>query len=313
MAGAGPVTSEQLAQRTDLSERLVREWLAAQVAGQYVRYDPAAQTYLLPDAHAAVLADADSPAYAIGSFITTGSFYAAEDLLVDAFRTGEGVAWNQYPPATSEGTAVNFRTVYNSKLVQNWIPALDGVAKKLESGASVADVGCGYGYSTLLMARAYPESRFYGYDFHQPSIEKARQLADEQGLADRVTFEVATAQDFPGDGYDLITFFDCLHDQGDPGGALRQAERVMAPDGTCMIVEPNGSADLLDQINPFGRIYTTASVALCLPAAMAQKGPHALGNHAGEETMRALADTAGLHTWTLAQQSKVSCVYDVKR
>jgi 2-polyprenyl-3-methyl-5-hydroxy-6-metoxy-1,4-benzoquinol methylase len=313
MAGAGPVTSEDLAKRTDLSERLVREWLASQVAGEYVRYDPAAQTYLLPDAHAAVLADADSPAYAIGSFTVTGSLYEAEDRLVDAFRSGEGLGWDQYAPAMYEGTAVSFRTGYKENLVQSWLPGLDGVVKKLEGGASVADVGCGYGYSTLLMAQAYPASRFHGYDFHQASIEKARRLAAEQGLADRVTFEVATAQDFPGEKYDLITFFDSLHDQGDPGGALRHAEQVMAPDGTCMIVEPNASGNLLDNINPVGRMYTTSSVAVCLPAAMAQKGPHALGNHAGEEAMRAIADEAGLHTWNLVQQSVMNCVYDVKR
>jgi 2-polyprenyl-3-methyl-5-hydroxy-6-metoxy-1,4-benzoquinol methylase len=313
MAGAGPLGSKELAARTGTSERYVREWLAAQVAGQYVHYDPETATYLLPDEHAAVLADPAAPTYAIGSFLMLKALYATEDALVDAFRTGTGVGWQQHGPELFDGVASFFRPGYAAGLVAEWLPALDGVVDKLEHGASVADVGCGYGYSTLLMAQAFPESRFHGYDFHGPSIDRARRLAAEQGLSDRVSFEVATAQDFPGEKYDLITFFDCLHDLGDPGAALRRAERTLADDGTCMIVEPNASANVLDNINPIGRAFTATSVTLCLPTAMAQNGPQALGNHGGEEAMREIAAEAGLGDWKLAMEGVTNRIYAVKR
>ncbi|GAA1323527.1 class I SAM-dependent methyltransferase [Pseudonocardia xinjiangensis] len=313
MAGAGPLTSGQLAERTGLNERYVREWLAAQVAGEYVRYDAEGDAYLLPDEHAAVLADPDSPTYAVGTFRILGAFYDKEDALAEAFRTGEGVGWQDYSRGLFEGTATLFRPGYVAALVSEWLPALDGVVEKLERGASVADVGCGFGHSTLLMARAFPQSRFRGYDFHGPSIETARRLASEQGLDDRVTFDVATAQDFPGEKYDLITFFDCLHDLGDPGGALRRAEQTLAEDGTCMVVEPNMSGEVVENINPLGRAFTASSVIVCLPAALAQKGPHALGNHPGEETERAIAEEAGLRDWTLAVEGPTNRVYALKR
>jgi 2-polyprenyl-3-methyl-5-hydroxy-6-metoxy-1,4-benzoquinol methylase len=313
MAGAGPLTSVQLADRTGLVERYVREWLGAQVAGQYVHYDRETEAYELPDEHAAVLADSTAPTYAVGSFIMLQSLYASENALIEAFRTGEGVGWQQHDPTLFEGTATFFRPGYATSLVQEWLPALDGVVGKLERGASVADVGCGYGHSTLLMAQAYPQSRFHGFDFHGPSIEAARKLAAEQGLSGRVSFDVATAQDYPGTDYDLITFFDCLHDLGDPGGALRRTSRALADDGTCMIVEPNVSADVLDNITPLGRAFYSSSVVLCLPAALAQDGPEALGNHGGEEAMRRIADDAGLHSWALAVEGMTNRVYAVKR
>jgi 2-polyprenyl-3-methyl-5-hydroxy-6-metoxy-1,4-benzoquinol methylase len=313
MVGAGPLTSEQLAERAGLSERYVREWLAAQVAGEYVHYDAEGATYLLPDEHAAVLADPSAPTYAVGFFRMLQPLYSTEDALVEAFRTGEGVGWQQHSPALFEGVATFFRPGYAAALVSEWLPALGGVVEKLERGASVADVGCGFGYSTLLMAQAFPKSRFHGYDFHGPSIEKARQLAVEQEVNDRVSFDVATAQDFPGEKYDLITFFDCLHDLGDPGGALRRAEQTLADDGTCMVVEPNVSGNVLDNINPIGRALTASSVSLCLPAAVAQKGPHALGNHPGEAALRTIAEQAGLHSWKLATEGMTNRVYAVRR
>jgi ubiquinone/menaquinone biosynthesis C-methylase UbiE len=190
---------------------------------------------------------------------------------------------------------------------------MNGTTAKLERGAEVADIGCGYGYSTMLMAQAYPNSRFHGFDFHQPSIEAARKIAEEQGVADRVSFEVATAQNFPGDGYDLVTFFDCLHDMGDPGQALEHAQQSLAEGGSCMIVEPNVSADVRENANPIGRAVVSASVAVCLPAAMAQHGPQTLGNHAGEAAMRDLAESAGLHHWKLAAESPVNRVYAASR
>ncbi|HJP73553.1 MAG TPA: class I SAM-dependent methyltransferase [Pseudonocardiaceae bacterium] len=313
MAGAGPLTSVELAGKTNLNERYVREWLGAQVAGEYVDFDPETETYLLPDEHAAVLADPTSPMYAIGSFFMIKALYATEDKLVEAFRTGEGLGWEEHLPALFEGVASFFRPGYAAALVSEWLPALPGVVGKLERGAEVADVGCGHGHSTLLMAKAFPNSRFHGYDFHAPSIEAARKLAAEQGLSDRVSFEVATAQNFAGDGYDLITFFDCLHDLGDPEGALRRAEQTLADDGTVMIVEPNASPNILDNRNPIGRSFSSSSVVVCLPAALAQNGPQALGNHAGEAAMRALAEKAGLRDWKLGLETLANRVYAVKR
>jgi 2-polyprenyl-3-methyl-5-hydroxy-6-metoxy-1,4-benzoquinol methylase len=313
MAGAGPLTTSQLAERTGLVERYVTEWLAAQVAGEYVHYDAGTGTYLLPDEHAAVLADPSSPTNVTGGFTMLQALYRTEDALVEAFRTGSGLGWEQHAPDLFSGVAAFFRPGYEGFLVSEWLPALQGVAAKLATGASVADVGCGYGYSTLLMAKAYPNSRFRGFDFHEPSIEAARRMAAEHAQEDRVTFEVASAQDFPGGDYDLVTLFDCLHDLGDPIGALRQVEQALAADGTVMIVEPNTSANVGENINPIGRAFASVSVALCLPAALAQKGPHALGNHAGEGALRDIADEAGLHTWRLAVETPTNRIYDVKR
>ncbi|MFE9425534.1 class I SAM-dependent methyltransferase [Kitasatospora sp. NPDC006697] len=313
MAGAGPMTTAQLAERTGLRERYLREWLAAQVAGGYVTHDAAADSYTLPDEHAAVLADPDAPTYAAGMFTMLQALYATEDALMDGFRTGRGVGWEEHSDALFAGTAKFFRPGYAGSLVPEWIPAMNGTEGKLEAGAQVADIGCGYGWSTMLMAEAYPASRFHGFDFHQPSIERARGLAAERGLADRVDFRVAGAQDFPGDGYDLITFFDCLHDMGDPGGALHHARQALAEGGSCMIVEPNASADVEANANPIGRVVVSASVAVCLPSALAQHGPEAMGNHAGEDAMRDLADRAGLHHWRLAAESPVNRVYAASR
>ncbi|MFG2076403.1 class I SAM-dependent methyltransferase [Nonomuraea maritima] len=312
MAGAGPLTSQDLAARTRLDERYVREWLASQVAGQYVLYEPGTDTYLLTDEHAAVLADPGAATYSAGAFTMLQSLYASEDALVDAYRTGEGVGWQEHGPALYEGVATFFRPGYAAALVSEWLPALDGVVAGLERGMSVADVGCGFGHSTLLMARAFPNSRFHGFDFHLPSIERARRAAEEQGLAERVTFEVAAAGDFPGGDYGLITYFDCLHDLGDPGAAFRRAARALAVGGACLVVEPNAAAAPQDNINPIGRSFTATSATLCLPGAVAQKGPYALGNHAGEDVLRTIAHEAGLRSWKLAAEGPANRVYDVR-
>jgi SAM-dependent methyltransferase len=315
MAGAGPLTAHQLAERAELSERYVKEWLDAQTAWEYVRYSTEDGTYLLPDEHAAVLADSDSPAYAIGAFAILNPLYGAEDVLLDAYKTGEGVGWDEYGPRLQSGVSGFFYPGYASMLVQSWLPAMDGLVAKLEKGASVADVGCGFGHSTLLMAKAYPNSTFRGFDFHGPSIEAARQLAREQGLSDRATFDVATAKDFPapGGGYDLITFFDCLHDLGDPGLALRRAGGALADDGSCLIVEPNASANPVENVNLVGRRFAASSVSLCLPVALAQHGQYALGSHGGEEVMRRIAEEAGLSDWRLVTETPVNRIYQVKR
>ncbi|MEZ0091664.1 class I SAM-dependent methyltransferase [Streptacidiphilus sp. EB129] len=313
MAGAGPLTAAQLAEKTGLVERYLSEWLAAQVAGEYVLYDPEMDAYLLPDEHAAVLADPAAPTYAAGFLTMMQALYGSEDALMEAFRTGAGVGWEEHSSALFAGTAKFFRPGYTGALVSEWLPAMNGTVGKLQRGAEVADVGCGYGYSTMLMAAAYPNSHFHGFDFHQPSIEAAREIAKEQGMADRVGFEVAGAENFPGDHYDLITFFDCLHDMGDPGRALAHAQETLAEDGSCMIVEPNVSADVRENINPIGRAVVSASVAVCLPSALAQHGPQSMGNHAGEDAMRHLADEAGLHHWKLAAESPVNRVYAASR
>lgn len=313
MAGAGALTSGELAGRTGLVERYVREWLAAQVAGAYVRYDPESGTYVLPDEHAAVLADSSLPTYVGGGFTMLSALYGAEAALASAYRDGGGVSWQEYGPELAEGVAAFFKPGYDAVLVQEWLPALDGVEAKLRRGASVADVGCGFGHSTVLMARAFPHSRFRGFDFHGPSIEKARKLAAEAGVGDRVTFEVAAAGDFPGADYDLVTLFDCLHDLGDPGAALRRVEQALAAEGSCLVVEPNVSGEPGENINPTGRSFASTSAVLCLPTAMAQDGPHALGNHPGHEALAEIAAGAGLRRWRLAVETVTNRVYDVKR
>ncbi|WP_225850582.1 methyltransferase domain-containing protein [Streptomyces sp. HPF1205] len=313
MAGAGPLSSADLAARTGLDERYVREWLAAQVANGYVTHHPDGDRYELGDEHAAVLSDPNAPTYAAGMFTMLQALYGSENALMDAFRTGTGVGWGEHGPALFEGTAKFFRPGYAASLVPEWLASIEGMTEKLERGAKVADIGCGYGYSTLLMAEAFPRSVFHGFDFHRPSIEAARGIAAEQGVSDRVEFDVATAQDFPGEGFDLVTFFDCLHDMSDPGGALARTEHALAEGGTCMLVEPNVSADVEANANPVGRGLTAASVAVCLPAALAEPGPEALGNHAGEDAMRKIADRAGFHHWTLAAESPVNRVYALAR
>lgn len=313
MAGAGKLTSQQLADRTGLNERYVREWLDGQVAGQYVVYGEEGGVYELPAEHAAVLADPSSPVHMAGGFRMLAAVYAIEDKLADAFHTGEGVDWSDYGPGLAEGTAASFRSGYAANLVQDWLPKAEGVVRRLDAGAKVADVGCGFGHTTLLMAAAFPNSRFHGFDFHGPSMTAARKAAAEQGLAERVSFEQAAADAFPGDGYDLITFFDCLHDLGDPGAALAQAERALADGGSCLIVEPNSQQHPNGNISPVGRAFAATSVAVCLPVALAQHGPHALGNHAGELALRDIAAAAGLRTWRLAAETITNRVYHVSR
>jgi SAM-dependent methyltransferase len=313
MSGAGALTSEQLAEKTGLVERYVREWLAAQVAGAYVLHDPETNTYVLPDAHAAVLADSSLPTYVGGGFTMLKALYGAEEALASAYRNGGGVSWQDFGPELAEGVAAFFKPGYEAVLVQEWLPAMEGVEAKLRRGASVADVGCGFGHSTVLMAKAFPESRFHGFDFHRPSIEAARKLAEEAGVGDRVTFEVAAAHDFPGADYDLVTFFDCLHDLGDPAAALKRVEEALADDGSCLVVEPNVSAEPGENINPIGRSFASTSAVLCLPAAMAQDGPYALGNHPGQDALKEIAAEVGLNHWKLAVETLTNRIYDVRR
>jgi SAM-dependent methyltransferase len=311
MAGTGPLTAEQVAGRVDLAERYVREWLALQVANGYVVHVDG--TYELPPEHAAVLADPNSPASLISVFGMLPGLYASSDDLAEAYRTGGGVDWGNHTDDLFAAASASFRPGYAAALVQRWLPAVDGVPDQLYQGITVADVGCGRGHSTVLMAKAFPKSRFIGFDLHLPSLQEARGLAEQEGVADRVTFVQASATDFPGGDYGLITYFDCLHDFGDPQAALTHAEKTLAADGTCLLVEPNAPATLADATSPIARVFYATSPILCLPAAMADTGANALGNHPGEDALRSLAATAGLHSWALAAESPVNRVYAVRR
>jgi 2-polyprenyl-3-methyl-5-hydroxy-6-metoxy-1,4-benzoquinol methylase len=289
MADGGPMTAAELAKRTGARERYVREWLSAQAAGGYVTYEPASGRFTLPPEHAFLLLDADLP----GAFqLGVGSIHA-EPRIANAFRTGEGVGWHEHDPAVFEGCERFFRPGYAMNLASQWIPALDGVKARLEAGGRVADVGCGHGASTIIMAQAFPRSIITGFDYHPASIEAARRAADKAGVGDRVSFEVASAKAYPGSGYDLVTCFDCLHDMGDPVGAARHVRGTLAPDGTWMLVEPFANDRLEDNLNPVGRLYYGASTFLCTPASLSQEVGLALGAQAGEKRLRDVLTEAG--------------------
>jgi SAM-dependent methyltransferase len=293
MAGAGPITSSALARRTGTAERYVREWLGNQAAGGYVVYDPAGGTYELPAEHAMVVADEDGPVFLGGAFETIASCYADHDVLVEAFRTGAGVGWHEHDERLFSGVVRLFRPGYAAHLVQEWLPALDGVVEKLRAGASVADVGCGLGASTVIMAQAFERSTFAGFDIHEPSIEAARTAAAEAGVNQRARFAVAQAKDLPGEGYDLVCLFDALHDMGDPVGAARRIRRALAPDGTLLLVEPNAGDALEDNLHPIGRTYYGLSTVICTPGSLAQDVGLGLGAQAGEHRLAAVLREAG--------------------
>ncbi|MBV8601713.1 MAG: methyltransferase domain-containing protein, partial [Candidatus Eremiobacteraeota bacterium] len=266
-----PLTASELASRTNSNERYVREWLSNQAAGGYVEYDPATQKFSLPPEQAFMLADESSPLYLHGFFQILQAMMAAGPQISERFRTGKGFGWHEHDVRLFEGTERFFRPGYNANLIASWIPSLDGVEAKLRSGVSVADVGCGLGASTIIMAEAYPKSRFVGFDYHAGSIEKARERAKVAGVQDRVTFEVAKAKDFPGKDYELVAFFDCLHDMGDPVGAAKHIRESLAKDGTWLLVEPFANDRLEDNLNPIGRIFYAASTMLCTPSSLSQE------------------------------------------
>jgi ubiquinone/menaquinone biosynthesis C-methylase UbiE len=312
MVNAGPLTPAGLAQRTNTDERYVREWLNNQAAGGYVVYDPKAETYELPPEQAVALADEDSPAFLPGGFTAIVSAYADADTFVNAFRTGEGVGWHQHDPRLFVGTERFFRPGYKSLLTSDWIPALTGVHDKLQQGATVADIGCGHGASTVLMAQAYPNSSFIGYDYHAASIDTARKRAADAGVSDRVRFETASAKDYPADGYDLVTFFDCLHDMGDPVGAAVHARRALNPDGTVMLVEPFAGDHPEENHHPLGRAFYGLSTVICTPASRDQEVGLALGAQAGEKAMREVFEQAGFKTFRRATQTPTNIVYEAR-
>jgi 2-polyprenyl-3-methyl-5-hydroxy-6-metoxy-1,4-benzoquinol methylase len=312
MANAGPVTSAELAERTGTAERYVREWLAAQAAGGYVTYDPAAGRYSLSEEQAFALADENSPAFMPGAFQLATSAIKAEPKISEAFRTGAGVGWHEHDPGLFHGTERFFRPGYAANLVSAWIPALDGVEARLRAGAHVADVGCGRGASTILMAQAYPRSTFVGFDYHQPSIERAGQLADEAGVSDRVSFAVAKAKDYPGRNYDFVTFFDCLHDMGDPIGAAAHVLETLRKDGTWMIVEPFAHDRVEENLNPVGRAYYSASTLICTPASLAQEVGLALGAQAGEARLQKVVTAGGFTRFRRATETPFNLVFEAR-
>jgi SAM-dependent methyltransferase len=292
LAEGGPATPAELAARTKTSERYVREWLSAQAAAGYVSYDEESRRFALPPAQAACLTDDASPACVLGAFQSMTAAMRAEPRIADGFRSGKGVGWHEHDPDLFVGVERFFRPGYNAHLVDEWIPALDGVREKLERGARVADVGCGLGASTIILAKAFPRSTFVGFDYHEPSIERARERARAAGLANRTHFEVASAKTYPGI-YDLVAFFDCLHDMGDPVGAARHVRESLAPDGTWLLVEPFANDDVAANLNPVGRLFYSVSTLVCTPASLSQEVGLALGAQAGEARLRAVLEEAG--------------------
>jgi SAM-dependent methyltransferase len=293
MAGAGPLSSGEVAERSGAAERYVREWLRNQAAGGYVTYDAETDCYTLPDEHALALADEDSPFYILGAYDLIASLYADEDRIREAFRSGDGMGWHEHDNRLFRGTERFFRPGYRGHLVSEWIPALEGVQDKLERGAKVADIGCGHGASTIIMAEAFPNSQFFGFDYHEASIERARRAAEEAGVGDRITFAVASAKDYPGSGYDLVCVFDCLHDMGDPVGASAHILSTLDADGTWMIVEPFANDRVEENLNPVGRVFYGASTVICTPASLDQEVGLALGAQAGEARLTEVLNQGG--------------------
>ena len=312
MRDGRPRSSLELAETTGLSERNVREWLAAMAAADYVTFDEKSKKFNMTPEQALVFAVEDSPAFFGGAFEIVQSMWMDEPKVEEAFRTGRGLGWHEHSSCLFRGTERFFRPGYNSHLVHEWIPSLHGVREKLERGGQVADVGCGHGASTILMAKAFPQSRFYGFDYHAPSIERAKRAAKEAGVGDRVTFQQASAKEFPAGGYDLVAMFDCLHDMGDPVGAGRHIRETMAKDGTWMIVEPFAHDELKDNLNPVGRVFYGASTMICTPASMAQEVGLGLGAQAGEMKLRKVALDAGYSHFRRASETPFNLVFEVR-
>ena len=310
--GAGPMTCSQMAAKTQTDERYLREWLSSQAAGGYISYDAGNDKFSLTPEQAFTLADEGSPAYLPGAFELALGSLAAVPRIAESFRNGEGMGWHEHVDGVFHGCEKFFRPGYAANLVSSWIPALTGVQEKLERGARVADVGCGKGASTLLMAKAYPKSRFFGFDYHDGSIQAAREAAKREGLADRVTFEVSKAKEFPGRGYDFVAVFDCLHDMGDPVGAAKYVRQSLAPDGTWMIVEPFANDQLQDNLNPVGRVYYSFSTLLCTPCSRSQEVGLCLGAQAGEEKIRQVVTSAGFTRFRRATQTPFNIVYEAR-
>lgn len=313
LAGAGPLTSREVATRAECAERYVREWLGSQVAGGYVAYHAISDTYELTPEQAFVLADEQSPVFLPHAWSVPASMWFDEDKAVDAFRTGKGVAWGEHHHRLHCGVAAFYRNAYRASLVAEWLPALDGVVAKLHAGASIADIGCGHGHSTMLMAEAFPASRFRGFDTHRPSIEEAERTAMAAGLGGgRVGFTTSRAEDYPGEGYDLVCFFDCLHDMGDPLAAATHVRKTLAKDGTVMIVEPFANDRVEDNVSPVGRLYYASSTMVCCAHAISEGGPMALGAQAGEARIADVFRKAGFTRFRKAAATPFNLILEAR-
>jgi SAM-dependent methyltransferase len=309
---SGAMTPSELASKTKTDERYIREWLGSQAAGGYVDYDETSGKFSLNAEQAFTLANEDSPAYLPGAFELALGSLAAVPRIAESFKTGAGMGWHEHVEGVFHGCEKFFRPGYAANLVAHWIPALTGVKQKLEAGAKVADVGCGKGASTILMAKAYPKSKFTGFDYHDHSIEGARETAGREGLSDRVKFEVAAAKQFPGTGYDFIAVFDCLHDMGDPVGAAKHVRQALAADGSWMIVEPFANDELKDNLNPVGRVYYGFSTLLCTPCSRSQEVAACLGAQAGEKRIRDVVTAAGFTRFRRATETPFNIVYEAR-
>ena len=308
----GPATPDQFAERTGCARRYLTEWLRGQAAGGYVTYDPSTGEFSLTEEQAFCLAEPNGPNLP-AAFLTVLGYLKAEPQITEAFRTGEGFGWHRHDEDVFVGVDAFFRPGYVAALVPEWIPALEGVEARLTAGGRVADLGCGLGSTSVLMAQAYPRTTVVGSDYHSESIDLARKNAAEAGVSDRVSFEVATAQNFSGTGYDLVTTFDALHDMGDPVGAARRIHQALAPDGTWLLVEPNASDRVEDNLNPVGRLYYAGSTFLCVPNGLSQPGGSALGAQAGEAAVREVVAEAGFSHFRRAAQTPFNLVYEIRR
>ena len=312
MAGAGPISSKELAARTGCAERYVREWLNAQAAGGYVGYHAASDSYELSPEQAMVLADEESPLYIPNAWNVPASMWFDEDKALEAFRTGSGVAWGDHAGRLYCGVAAFYRNAYKGSLLSEWLPALDGVVEQLQAGIAVADVGCGHGHSTLLMAEAFKRSRFHGFDTHPDSVDEARRNAEDAGLAGRAGFEIARATDYPARNYGLICFFDCLHDMGDPLAAARHAAETLAPGGTVMLVEPFANDRVEDNLSPVARLYYAASTTICCAHAISEGGHLVLGAQAGEARLARVFREAGFTHFRRAAETPFNLILEAR-
>lgn len=311
LAASGPMTTEQLADQTGTTERYVREWCSAQAGSGYINYDEQQSCFSMSPEQQAVFADGDSPACMTGGYYAISSLFTDEPKISQAFQTGEGVSWGDHSECLFCGTEKFFRPGYAANLVTQWLPALEGVVDKLTNGAKVADVGCGHGASTLVMAQAFPQSTFIGFDFHEASIEHANEHVQAAGLKN-IRFEVGSAKHFPGHEYDLVAFFDCLHDMGDPIGAVAHTLQSLKPDGTMMLVEPYAHDELADNLNPVGRMYYCFSTMVCTPASISQEVGLALGAQAGEKRLRDVAIEGGFTQFRRATETPFNMVLEAK-
>jgi len=308
----GPMTSVELADSAGLTERYVREWLSHHAASNYVTYDPESRRFTLPPEQAAVFADEESPYYLVDAFDCAAAYVGNQPKVQDAFKHGGGVGWGDQTGCIFCAIARFFKPGYSANILQKWLPSLDSVVDKLERGARVADVGCGHGYSTVMMAKAFPNSEFIGFDFHAASIEDAKRHAREHGIQDNLRFEVSPAKHYPGKDYDLVTCFDCLHDMGDPVGAARHIRQSLKPDGTWMIVEPFAHDALEQNINPVGRLYYAASTLVCLPTSLDQEVGAALGAQAGEGRLREVAASGGFSQFRRASETPFNLILEAR-